>query len=397
MTEKPLLLLVVSTSRGEADAYVRAAQQAGAQVACIAREKIVPSETDVPLPVPGLSVEEAVTVVDEWGQRPTGVLGVGLMGGVVAAHLNVHFGLDGHTPGGIGITANRERMLRRLGSADLELPEFRVVMKSDWNSSVVFELQPPFLLNPAIRRDVESRLAVVSRDEALSLLDDTEVLLDRLGSPPGVVVEELPRQGKTLIVTGITHHGHFYPLAFVERVGPQEDSERHDTWFCSPSTESERLLERVCRMAASACSTIGLDDGPVQAVFHIDEEKLTLTDVVGHPPSVSVGRTFRFGKGYTLEEVLVRHSLRIETNLEVDSETRGVVWVAARASGTFDRLVGVDDALTAIEAEDAGTSQSPGEPASDKGHIWVSGRGSERKRLEEALQKAANRIRIQVS
>ena len=125
MSEQPLLLLVVSTSRGEAEAYVSAAQQAGARVACIARENAVPSTTEIPLPTPRLSVEEAVTVVDESGSNtPTGVLGVGLMGGVVAAHLNVHFGLDGHTPGGIGITANRERLLRRLGSADLNFPSF---------------------------------------------------------------------------------------------------------------------------------------------------------------------------------------------------------------------------------------------------------------------------------
>ena len=396
MSEQPLLLLVVSTSRGEAEAYVSAAQQAGARVACIARENAVPSTTEIPLPTPRLSVEEAVTVVDEWGQTPTGVLGVGLMGGVVAAHLNVHFGLDGHTPGGIGITANRERLLRRLGSADLELPEFRVVKEPDWDAGVLFEIQPPFVMTPAIRRDVESRIGVATREEAQNLLEDPATTLARLGSPPGVVVEETQRKGKTLIATGITHQGHFYPLAFVERIGELEDADRVDTWFCSPTTESDRLLERVCRMAASACSTIGLDDGPVQAVFRIDEEKAVLTDVVGHPPPVSVGRTFRFGKGYTLEEVLVRHAMRIETSLDVDAETRGVVWVGARAQGVFDGLVGTENALTAIEVEDVGTSLSPGESADGDGHVWVSGRGSERSRLESALQKAANRIRIQV-
>ena len=197
MSEQPLLLLVVSTSRGEAEAYVSAAQQAGARVACIARENVVPSTTEIPLPTPRLSVEEAVTVVDEWGQTPTGVLGVGLMGGVVAAHLNVHFGLDGHTPGGIGITANRERLLRRLGSADLELPEFRVVKEPDWDAGVLFEIQPPFVMTPAIRRDVESRIGVVTREEAQNLLEDPATTLARLGSPPGVVVEETQRKGKT--------------------------------------------------------------------------------------------------------------------------------------------------------------------------------------------------------
>ena len=206
----------------------------------------------------------------------------------------------------------------------------------DWDAGVLFEIQPPFVMTPAIRRDVESRIGVVTREEAQNLLEDPATTLARLGSPPGVVVEETQRKGKTLIATGITHQGHFYPLAFVERIGELEDADRVDTFGFARLRPSLTVCWSGCAgwLPAHARRSVWMMDQFKPSSASMKKKRFSpMWWVILHP--YPWAERSASGKGYTLEEVLVRHAMRIETSLDVDAETRGVVWVGGPSSRSF--------------------------------------------------------------
>jgi len=397
-----ILLLVCSTSRSEATSYMQAVQRAGAQVACVASPELIPDGIDVSLPAHHLSVEEALGALEEWGGKCDGVLGVGLQGGVVAAHLATIMGLDGHTPGGVSLTANKARLLRRLSAADIPLPEFHLIPPEEMNGKGVEQWNYPQVLQPTIRKGLNPKIRVDDPEGALRLLTGKVTLSLLAPTEDCVLREQCPPESETLVLTGLTHQGQFYPLAFLDRRGAVEGRPGKETVYLAPSHQASSVLEQGCRLAASACSTIGLDDGPVQATLRRVGEELVLLDVAGHPLAVPIARSLRFGKGnMTLEEVHVRHALRIEVDLLVQEEVGATLFGHSIAQGAFGGLAGVESARSSLEVLDAGTELSSGSrlvPVEDGGiaPFWVSGRGGSREALEEGLTRAAEKIRIRV-
>ena len=397
-----ILLLVCSTSRSEATSYMQAVQRAGARVACVASPELIPDGVDVPLPAHHLSVEEALGAIEEWGGQCDGVLGVGLQGGVVAAHLATILGLDGHTPGGVSLTANKARLLRRLSAADLPLPDFQLISPEEMNVKGVEQWNYPQVLQPTIRKGLNPKIRVNDSEGALRFLTGNVTLSLLAPTENCVLREQCPPESETLVLTGLTHQGHFYPLAFLDRRGIIEGRPGKETVYLAPSRQQSSVLEHGCRLAASACSTIGLDDGPVQATLRRVGEDLVLLDVAGHPLAVPIARSLRFGKGnMTLEEVHVRHALRMEVDLVVREEVGATLFGHSIAQGAFGGLAGVEAAKSSMEVLDAGTELSAGSvliPVEDGGHapFWVSGRGGNHQALEDGLARAAEKIRIRV-
>lgn len=393
------LVLVCSTNRREAERYVEAVHSAGAMVAFVGIPSHIPEQANFKLSVSQLTVAEAMGALEEWGGESDGVLGVGLLGGVVAAHLAAQLGHAGHTPGGVSITANKAKLLGRLARADIPVPEFNVLEEKDWKQDAIQALNFPIVIQPTVRTRLGPFIRAEKPEESLHFFRALSKLESQVASSGEVLCEEIMGESETLVLAGLTHQGYFHLLAFLDRSGPLEGAEGTGTLFVSPTKQEARLQEQACRYTASACSTLGLDDGPVQALFRIRGEELELIDVAGHPLQGPVARPLSFGRGMGIEEVHVRHALRLEVDMELSREVGATKTGSTQSKGVFLGITGEDRALNLMDIKDVETHWEEGEtlvPTSVGGlsPFWVTGQGLKRTELLRTLEEAVQCIQI---
>src|SRR5439155_23311053 len=104
---------------------------------------------------------------------------------------------------------------------------------------------------------------------------------------------------------------------------------------------------RITSAIARACAAVGLVEGAIHAEARIIEESVVVLEVAARSIGGLCSRALRFGAGISLEEVIVRHALGLDTgDLHRTNKAAGVMMIPIASSGV---LRSVDD-LDAVRA-----------------------------------------------
>jgi biotin carboxylase len=168
--------------------------------------------------------------------------------------------------------------------------------------------------------------------------------------------------GREVALEGLLERGRLRVLCLFDKPDPLDGPFFEETLYVTPSRLPENVQKAVEQCVAGAASALGLVDGPLHAELRVNEDGPWILEV--NPRSIGgrCSRVLRFGTGMSLEELILRHALRLEIpSLDRERRAAGVMMLPIPHGGVFEELGGVQEALAVAGIEELIVSAHPGQ------------------------------------
>jgi biotin carboxylase len=125
--------------------------------------------------------------------------------------------------------------------------------------------------------------------------------------------------GAEVSIEGLLRHGELEVLALFDKPDPLNGPYFEETIYVTPSRLSVAQQNAVIEVAAAGCHALGLREGPVHAEVRVGNDTtdtqpaVWLLEVAARSIGGLCSRVLRFGAGVSLEEVILRHALGLDT------------------------------------------------------------------------------------
>ena len=94
-----------------------------------------------------------------------------------------------------------------------------------------------------------------------------------------------------------------------------------------------------------AASALGLTEGPIHAELRVDGDEVRVLEVAARSIGGLCARSLRFGAGVSLEEVILRHALRMPPDdLAREPAASGVMMLPITRAGVLQEVRGLNEA-----------------------------------------------------
>jgi biotin carboxylase len=333
------VVLVLPTSTYRAADFVEAAAALGATVVVASDHEQLLAATDRSLTVDLHDpAGTALAVADLDGRAPIdAVVAVDDQGVLVAAEAAARLGLPHNPPEAVAATRDKVKLRHALGRAEVRQPAFRVV-----HDDALPDLPLPWVVKPLGLSGSTGVIRVDSLEDAPATFRRVRAIADDEGAT--LLVEGFVT-GPEVAVEGLLRGGQLEVLAVFDKPDPLDGPYFEETIYVTPSRHPTVQLTEVARLVQSACSAVGLLEGPVHAEARLAPEGPVLLEVAARSIGGLCGRTLRFGAGVSLEELILRHALGLPTDGMVREDVAaGVMMLPIPASGTLREVAGQDAA-----------------------------------------------------
>jgi biotin carboxylase len=397
------VLLLLPTATYRAEDFLAAAAAVGAEVVVASdrRQALHRSMGDRALAVDLRRPQRAADAIAELaGRTPLDAVVAVDDGGVVAAALaSERLGLPHNPPAAAAATRDKVAMRRALAAAGVPQPEFTVLAPDDDAGAVPFPavLKPVALSgsrgviradDPDAARRAEARIRTILRDAGEDA--DGPLLAERYVPGVEVAVEALLRGGVLEV------------LAVFDKPDPLEGPYFEETIYVTPSQLAASALARIEAAAAAAAAALGLREGPVHAELRVDGDAVTVLELAARSIGGLCSRALRFGAGISLEEVILRHALRLPLGEHArEGAAAGVMMLPIAAAGTLTAVEGLDEARAVPGIEDVRITIPLGRevvplPEGDRYLGFAFARAETPEQVEAALRAAHEALRVVV-
>lgn len=208
--------------------------------------------------------------------------------------------------------------------------------------------------------------------------------------------------GKEFAVEGFLNNGRFRPLVLFDKPDPLEGPYFEETYYITPSRlEAEQQIE-IFNLVSEACHAYGLVTGPVHAEVRLNGNKAYIIEVAARTIGGECAQLLKFGTGYTLEQLVIAHSVGRDVEFKALEEAAGVLMIPTPKSGVLRRVEGILAAQKVplvdsinIAVREGYELQTLPEGASYLGFIFA--RGPTPQAVETALRQAHGLLNIVVS
>ena len=389
------ILLVLPSSTYRASDFLDAARAVGAEVVVASEEEQLLTERFVLIDIcnPRTSAEQIV----ERGIQVDAVVGVDEQGVLFAAHLAALLDLPHNPPRAVATT--RDKALTRivLTDAGLDQPAHRLVHDDQFRKAASSVGYPCVVkaVDLAASRGVIRANTPEELDEAASRVraivgEDVPLLVESYVPGAEVAVEGLLSEGKLQV------------LAIFDKPDPLEGPFFEETIYVTPSRLDRKTLDRITAAIARACTAIGLVEGPIHAEARITEDSVVVLEVAARSIGGLCSRALRFGAGISLEEVIVRHALRLDAgDLRRSKGASGVMMVPVPATGTLRSVDGLDgarsvDGVSGVEITVPLGQAIEAWPEGDRYLGFIFATDDTAAQVEAALRDAASKLQVRI-
>ena len=292
-------------------------------------------------------------------------------------------------------TRDKVAMRQVLQRAGIAQPNFRVLRPGDDVAAVAAEVGWPVVLKPTclsgsrgvIRADDDEQAAATAT-RIRGIVRDAEQDADA----PLLVESFVP--GAEVALEGMLRDGRLQVLAIFDKPDPLDGPYFEETIYVTPSRHPAALLQQVEAVCAQAATALGLIEGPVHAEFRLGPNGPVVLEVAARSIGGLCARSLRFGLGVTLEELILRHALGIDTDdMKREHAASGVMMLPIPAAGVLDHVAGLDEArsvqgVTGIEITATPGSELVPLPDADRYLGFVFARGMAPEEVEATLRAA---------
>jgi biotin carboxylase len=404
-----LLLLPSTTYRGEA--FLDAARRLNVQVT-------VGSESGLTLPVHSVDAylplelrqpESASRTALEYAKRHRidAVIGVDDATVVTAAAIAAALGLPHNPIASVTAAHNKFRMRELLCQHGMPVPRYVLCPLEADPASVAESVRYPCVVKPLVLSASCGVIRANDPAECAAALCRVAGLLRRLGltatdeGARHLLVEEfIP--GPELAVEGLLTDGALIILALFDKPDPLEGPFFEETIYVTPSRQPAVVQTDIAACVQRATAALGLREGPVHAEVRVNEGGVWVIEVAARSIGGRCSRILRFASGLSLEELLVRHALRLGLpSLERERQAAGVMMVPIPSAGMLREVRGQEEALAVPGIEEVDITAEPGQelvplPEGTRYLGFLLARGDSPESVEAALREAHRRLQVEI-
>ena len=406
------LLLLLPTTTYRTEDFLDAARTLGVDIVC-ASEK--PSTIEVHAPDHLLTLDftdpdgAATKVAELAARRPLrAVVGVDDLTTVAAAAIAERLGLRTNAVAAVTAARDKFQMRQCLAAAGVPIPRFRRIALKDDPFLAARGVQFPCVLMPlalsasrgVIRaNNVDQFMAAFRRIAALLARDDVEIS----GDAAQYLLAEEYIPGLEVALEGLLLGGTLHTLALFDKPDPLEGPYFEETLYVTPSRLPTAVQGAIERVAAAACTALGLVEGPVHAELRFNDAGPWVLEVAARSIGGLCSRTLRFGTGMTLEEIILRHALGwpIET-LTRERRPAGVMMIPIPRAGRLQAVRGQESAQSVAGVEDVTLTAHVGQELVPLPEGWqylgfIFARAETADAVEAALRDAHARLKFEIA
>lgn len=246
--------------------------------------------------------------------------------------------------------ASSTRIARRKDYARAQLARSGVPVPQHWlidlTQPLAAQLTPiryPCVLKPVA---MSASRGVIRADDADALLSACAriqtILREQAATEEGSrILVEAFIPGMEVAVEGILTEGRLEILAIFDKPDPLNGPFFEETYYITPTRHGQAVQAELQRVIGAACEAYGLRHGPIHAECRINENGVWILEVAARTIGGLCGRLLRFGTGYGLEELVIRHALGERLDIKGGEGGAGVLMIPVPEAGILRRVEGV--------------------------------------------------------
>ncbi len=405
------LLLVIPTTTYRTEDFVAAAAKLDVEmVVASERPHVLQAERpDRLLALDFADPEAAARAAVEFARRHPvdAVVAVDDRSAVIGAAIAAALGLRASPVVAVAATRNKHRMREAFARAGVRSPAFTLLTRADDPDAWAARVPYPCVLKPTV---LAGSRGVIRADDRAGFVEAFRRIGGILGAPDVVELGEGAEQilveefvpGREVALEGLLVEGELRVLALFDKPDPLDGPFFEETLYVTPSRLAEAVQADIAAEARWAARALGLTEGPVHAELRLNERGPWVIELAARTIGGLCSRTLRFGAGITLEELVLRHALRIElTSLERELRPAGVMMLPIPGRGVLRAVRGRAEALAVPGIEEVTITAHLGQelvPLPEGGRYlgFAFARGETPAAVEAALREAHRRLAFDV-
>jgi len=408
----PRLLLLLPTATYRAEAFLEAARRLALSVT-IGTGPV----SDVPIASSGdvlhldlHRLDEATRTVLEFSHRHPidAVIGVDDGTAVMAASLAEAMGLP-HNPVAAVAAARNKRLMREVLSREgIPVPRHLVFPLNGDAKEFAKQVAYPCVVKPLILSASCGVMRANDEEEFVASFNRVGRLLTNLGL---VAFDEQARwilaenfvPGREVALEGLLTGGTLRPLALFDKPDLLDGPFFEETIYVTPSRLSSEVQQEIITCAGRAAKALGLQDGPMHGEFRVHEKDVWVIEVAARSIGGRCSRTLDFSAGLSLEELIIRHALRMPLPaLTRQGEAAGVMMLPIPYGGRLCEVRGQAGARAVPGIEELTVTAVPGEdlvplPEGTRYLGFLLARGETPEDVEQSLREAHRQLTVVIT
>lgn len=397
------VLLLLPTATYRAEDFLAAAATVGAEVVVASdrRQALHGAMGDRALRIDLRRPERAAAAIVELAGRVRldAVVAVDDGGVAAAALASERLGLAHNPPAAVAATRDKVAMRRAFQAAGIPQPAF-VVLAPGADAGVV---DLPAVLKPVA---LSASRGVIRADDPAGARAAAAriraILADAGEDADGPILAERYMPGVEVGVEALLRAGELEVLAIFDKPDSLEGPYFEETIYVTPSRLASEELVRIEAATAAAARALGLREGPVHAELRLDGGRVWVLELAARSIGGLCSRALRFGAGISLEEVILRHALRLPIGPhERERQASGVMMLPIARGGTLREVRGLAEARAVAGVEDIRITIPLGRPVvplpeGDRYLGFAFARAATPAQVEAALREAHAALQVVV-
>jgi len=408
----PRLLLLLPTTTYRAEAFLEAARKLKLDVVVGSKRAAVPEDLGDAafLPFNMHDLEEAVRSVLEFARTTPidVVVGVDDHTTVVAAVISAALGLPHNPVTAVAAARNKHRMRELLHEQGLPVPRFALFSVDDAPAAITEKIAFPCVVKPISLSASCGVIRANDRDEFVAAFHRVAALLERLGEETlgegaGKILVEDFVPGREVALEGLLTDGELRVLALFDKPDALDGPFFEETIYVTPSRLPAAVQLEVTSCAARAARALGLGEGPVHGELRVSDRGVWVIEIAARSIGGRCSQTLRFAAGLSLEEVILRHALRMDIpSLDREGRAAGVMMLPIPRAGMLEEVRGREEALAVPGIEDLEITALLGDelvplPEGTRYLGFLIARGETPATVEAALRAAHRRLEFVIA
>jgi len=408
----PRLLLLLPTTTYRAEAFLDAAHKLKLDVVVGSKKAAVPGDLGDAafLPLNLHDLEEAVRSVVEFARTTPidVVVGVDDHTTVVAAVISAALGLPHNPVTAVAAARNKHRMRVLLQARGLPVPRFALFSVDDAPAAITEKIAFPCVVKPISLSASCGVIRANDRDEFVAAFHRVAALLEKLGEETlgegtGKILVEDFVPGREVALEGLLTNGELRVLALFDKPDALDGPFFEETIYVTPSRLPAAVQREVTSCAARAARALGLGEGPVHGELRVSDRGVWVIEIAARSIGGRCSRALRFAAGLSLEEVILRHALRMDIpSLDREGRAVGVMMLPIPRAGMLEEVRGREEALAVPGIEDLEITAQLGDelvplPEGTRYLGFLIARGETPEAVEAALRDAHRRLEFVIA
>ena len=408
----PRLLLLLPTATYRAEAFLDAARSLELSVTIgMARvpEDLPVSPDDVlPLDVRDPQAAAPIAVAFARHHPIDAVIGVDDVTAVAAAAVAEAVGLPHNSVGSVTAARNKRQMRELLSGQGIPVPRHKVFPLDGDPREFAKQVDYPCVVKPLILSASCGVIRANDEEEFRGAFHRVGTLLTNLGlvardeQARWILVEDFV-PGIEVALEGLLTKGALQPLAMFDKPDSLNGPFFEETIYVTPSRLSSDLQQKVVACASRTAEALGLREGPVHGEFRVNEHGVWVIEMAARSIGGRCSRTLDFASGMSLEELILRHALRMPLPpLTRQEQAAGVMMLPIPYGGRLREVRGQAEAKAVPGIEELTITAEPGDelvplPEGTRYLGFLLARGATPEEVERSLRDAHRRLTVVIS